>query len=613
MQGNCRPALCSAGKLLDETEGCQSAVEQIRGLGYKLFLVLQPQDTTLVTTDDMVALGQSVSQQIVNVTVESEIHINISAMFNKSRRLGRLGYTIILAYFVGNRSVKRDAYEAEIIKKLVNDWPKIKVSKSNLKINLYPVIVGEGFQFPENKDLQDVDNFSMKYSPHCEDSKSPTEMRKLPNFVRSLSESKSGPVLLKSKKNPTREERVTFSYVRETCFKHVHLWALKHKFVDVTHSLVCPFVYLNISNMTTEENFTEISFNFRNKNFKVKSTERVAVVNGYLHICVDVFKNLTGSVWTEAKTINTTLGRVRYLVEIICSSLSVVSLVFSAITYCLFPTLRSLPGWNNLSLCVTLAGAHIFLLVTVIWGVNGCFPSRYCLAHALLLHYLWLSAFAWMSICCIHMYRVFTTYDNTFCDARSDRKRYKHYCIYGFGLPLLIVITTLTINTSLTSGHSTGYNSDICFLDTRRTIWSVVFSLYAPLCLVILTNGYLFAKTSIQMVKVSKVQEHAQSGGHQGMLTYVKLSTLTGVLGAVFVVAIQLDSEIAILLTSPFIALQGVFIFFSFTCNARVRGLYLNLLHHCRRSLDEKNPRTKTKSASKTRSSSADSNIKVVE
>ena len=564
LQGNCRPAVCASGKLIDVSGKCVSALEEVRGLAYKIFVVFVPGKLQMVTPEDIQSLSNYIHRSIAEVSPQSMSDINITVLNHVSQEgYAELQRITLFSHFIANDTIKRDKYEDILLLLFSRTWTVPRANGTENEIEVNPVIFGEKlkeFEQSKNEDIDFIIELPMT-------GKQTHQMLKSQEF--SINGSFTTPQVAAVKTS-------TYRQTHATNIQHPFLWDFKHIFIDVTHSLTCPYVPVNISNITTaKDKLPKMTFLLKGTAVSVSSKKKVTVVEDQLQLCISVYKKLTGPTMSRNK--QSLLERVQYYIEAICVSLSMVCLLFSGLTYCVFPSLRSLPGMNNLSLCVSLAVAQTCLLITARLGVNSLLPQVYCLMHAVLLHYSWLAAFAWMSVCCIHMFRVFTANSNKFTDNRSDKKRYLHYCIYGFGVPALIVIATYATNATVSSGMSSGYNNDICFLDTRRSIWTLVLSLLAPLCLVIITNSFMFVMTVRQIVHVSNLQENSRSRDRQGVLTYVKLSTLTGLLGAVVVVAVQLNSPVLSLLTSPLMALQGVFIFVSFTCNQRVRRLYVDL------------------------------------
>ncbi|GFR66494.1 adhesion G protein-coupled receptor L3 [Elysia marginata] len=586
-KGECQPALCPPGKLPVESGQCLSAIDQIRGLGYQVYLVFRPEKKVNLSTEEVQSLIDDIGTGILDIAREGYLNVNVSMGIDmgNSCSSARLEQISLSAYLVGIDSLNRDEYEKDLLEHLTKDW-SVVMEQTNTNFTLKNAMLGVGFRSVLQKNITNEECLISLPKKYIENDHYNTDTYTA-YAVHSVTEPNE--IVLSvlcdryiSDVCLNKQKRTVYSKLFSSIppmSEPDPIWMFEKEFIDATHNLACPYISMNISNTRFGGDFVEVSFSYMGYNFSTKSTARIAVVNHEIRICIDVFKNITGHIIIE--TNQSTLERIRYYLEVICILLSIVCLSFSTITYCLFRSLRSLPGLNNLSLCVCLLIAQVCLLITTRWGVEGKLPRGYCLAHAVLLHGSWLAAFAWMSICCIHMFRVFSTHDNRFLDSRSDGKRYRVYCLYGYGLPALIVIATYVINTGVSKGHRIGYDDKVCFLNTRHSVWTFVLALLTPLCLVILTNGAMFALTVREIASVSQVQDNRRDSQRQGVITYVKLSTLTGLLGAVTVLAIQLDNEVLSLLTSPLMALQGVFIFISFLCNNKVRLLYIDLLQRC--------------------------------
>ncbi|RUS68554.1 hypothetical protein EGW08_023684, partial [Elysia chlorotica] len=466
--GVCQPALCAAGKVLGEDGQCWTAIEQVRGLGYKLFLVLRPQNTTRVSTEEAHSLAEYIAKRVSESCEDVEIEISITAQIDEGGLCGsaRLENISVSAFLVGNKSIGRSEYEKDLLNRLSGQW-EAKIKETNIQVALESAMLGIGFEPLTYRNVTGGACAIPLPDRHIELNSQSSYGSDLYRIYIPVLQTTPGPTEISS-------SAPCNSFVSETCqsqheqivytakFSSLHvstIWLYKDLFIDVTHSLTCPTVGMNVTQRIMSEDIAEIKFRFMGHEFSVGGTEHITVQEDEVLICIDTFKRIMDQVVIKEK--QNTLQRVNYYLQVICFSMSIVCLTMSAVTYFLFASLRSLPGLNNLSLCVSLAAAQICLLITAGWGLDGRLPRDYCYAHALLLHLAWLSAFAWMSVCCIHMFRVFRTHDNTFLDSRSDNKRHRFYCLYGFGVPALIVIANIAINAGVSGGESTGYNRDI--------------------------------------------------------------------------------------------------------------------------------------------------------
>ncbi|KAH9496883.1 hypothetical protein Btru_010078 [Bulinus truncatus] len=507
--GECRKASCSPGKITSPEGHCVTALKGIRGLGYKLVVTLRPtKDVEMTPSGIAIAISHDAIYQKLS-TGENNVELTSDVTYTK--RPG-LRYNVIqsynfTAYIVANSDTPRDEFERRILQMLNNTWEITINEHLGTKISLKPIFLGN-----------EMNNF------------------------------------LKTVANATT--------VRESTGFDIptNILELKESFIDITYSLVCPYVEVNVSKLTVEDWEIHLSFEYDRRNYSVQGGPDISLVEGQVRICLESFKMIT-------KQRSSQLAVILYYFQVICISASVAGLILSLVTYFLFPSMRSLPGLNNISLCVSMSTAHIFLLVTVEYGVEGHLTSGFCLFNAILLHFSWLASFAWMSACCIHMYLVFTSFNLHNNVGTSDRRRHFWYCLYGYGIPAFIVILTLTLSAAMTSGASIGYDDAICFLDTRTSVLTVVMSLLVPLCAMVISNGVMFTLTLRKIFSVAESQKSAIVKERRGLVTYVKLSSLTGIFCIISAAAVWLDNDILQLITCPLMALQGVFIFFSFIVN----------------------------------------------
>ncbi|KAH9519002.1 hypothetical protein Btru_008880 [Bulinus truncatus] len=517
-KGECKKASCSPGKIITPEGHCVTALNAIRGLGYKLAMTLRPVNDVALTIPDIERCHSEIDNKLRYEGNEVELETLVTMATSSDSHYKIYSYHIT-AYIVADRNKTRDEFERLMLQMTTSTW-EIAAGEKNLTLKPLSFVHESSFNF------SNAANFTI--------------LRNKTSFAGYSS-----------------------------------IWSLKESFIDMTYSLVCPHVKVNVSKITVVDWEVNISFEYDGRSYSVQSGPDISFVKGRVHICLDRFKMIT-------KESESFLGIILYYFQVVCLSLSVACLILCLVTYFLFTSLRSLPGLNNISLCVSLATAQATLLVTVEYGVRGHLTSGFCLFNAMLLHFSWLASFAWMSACCIHMFLAFTSFNLHKNVGTSDRRRHFRYCLYGYGSPALIVILTLTLNVAMTSGASIGYVDDICFLDSRTSILTVVLSLLVPLCVMVISNGVLFTLTLREMVQVAKIQKSASRTERQGVMTYVKLSTLTGISCVVSAAGVWLDNDILQLITCPLMALQGVFIFFSFIVNKRVGKMYYDLLRlHC--------------------------------
>ncbi|GFO32781.1 G-protein coupled receptor mth2 [Plakobranchus ocellatus] len=99
---------------------------------------------------------------------------------------------------------------------------------------------------------------------------------------------------------------------------------------------------------------------------------------------------------------------------------------------------------------------------------------------------------------------------------------------------------------------------------------------FLPVCLVTVSNIVFFAITMAKIYSIRKLQsiDALKSKDRQNFLIYIKLSTITGALWLVLILAEALDFDVLKFIAIVTNGLQGVFIFLSYVCNKRVFHLY---------------------------------------
>ncbi|XP_076451539.1 uncharacterized protein LOC143287437 isoform X2 [Babylonia areolata] len=133
--------------------------------------------------------------------------------------------------------------------------------------------------------------------------------------------------------------------------------------------------------------------------------------------------------------------------------LSIVALFAVLLTYCLFPSLRNLPGVNTLNLTFALFLAEVVFAA----GEEVQIPWL-CTAVAASLHYCFLSSHCWMNVMSYDVYRTFAASTCILTRVRDKRKMFPRYALYAWGMPLLVLGTCLFIDlTGVFPGIRIGY------------------------------------------------------------------------------------------------------------------------------------------------------------
>ncbi|XP_071843528.1 adhesion G protein-coupled receptor L2-like isoform X4 [Apostichopus japonicus] len=167
--------------------------------------------------------------------------------------------------------------------------------------------------------------------------------------------------------------------------------------------------------------------------------------------------------------------------------ISSVCLLLAFITFCMFKNLQNDRTTIHKNLCLTLLIAEVIFMA----GISQVGEKIVCSIIAMVLHYFFLSAFAWM---CLEGIQLYVMLVEVF-EAESSRRKY--YYPFGYGLPAVVVAVSAALNFH-------GYGTETyCWLSTDKYfIWAFV----APICLIILVNTVFLTMAMFIMCRHSKLQ-----------------------------------------------------------------------------------------------------------
>ncbi|XP_037087761.1 LOW QUALITY PROTEIN: protocadherin-like wing polarity protein stan, partial [Pollicipes pollicipes] len=267
---------------------------------------------------------------------------------------------------------------------------------------------------------------------------------------------------------------------------------------------------------------------------------------------------------------------------------SIVLLLLSFLIFCLLRgglQTNSNSIHKNLAFCL-FAAQLIFLTALKLRQllIVQEFP---CKMVAILLHYLWLSAFCWLLLESVHVHRMLTEMR----DVNHGTMRF--YYSLGYGVPAIIV------------GLAVGVRADqygniyFCWLSIHESvIWAMVGPVFV-LVTATLVNFVLAIRASLSL------KDHVEGFGNLRTLLWLAV-TLLPLMGAVWVLAVlSVSEEMEVLnyLLAAFSLLLGLFVLLGYCLlNRRVRqGTMRSLALCCGRKLayDESLSGTRTTMASR--------------
>ncbi|XP_035829707.1 uncharacterized protein LOC101852596 [Aplysia californica] len=548
--GTCVPHRCSPGKTIMGSV-CSTALPAIRGLGYRARLWLIPEYSTNVSsygdaggsfkTVFSSVLGRLMPQVLNIITLHFKMHILHFTIGVTENRISlphtgeaptkstltspRILFWIDLEG-IAHFSTPRDVFESQMIE--------------NLFVKSLNATQGNESKFraiPMNVELDSRTLCNSSEDKFC--------------LTRNLNEYR-----ITKKMTPYTDDRKLF--------------------LNVSLAMTCRFVRFNNSFFEISEHekydtlfrIYKITLKFRHSRSIIQEPHHLQLVfleeSGELSVCAELLDHLT---WEIPSPPWTTLAK--YILTLVCVSVSLVCLLLTVITYSSFPTLRSVAGKNNMCLCISLILAQTSLLVSS----HVRRPRTLCVVVGILTHFLWLTMFSWSFACCLHMFKVFTS--TTRVSALSQKRQLVHLIktvLFCFSVPTLIVASVVLVSYITSKGQSIGYGQ-VCYLNSSLLVG---LTMILPLAVVLVCNLVFFLVTILKIRSVRKLQqtENFKKSDKHNLYVYVKLSSLTGAFWLVAIVAEATANDPLIFISIILNGLQGVFIFFSYICNKRVLQLY---------------------------------------
>ncbi|CAL8343213.1 unnamed protein product [Lota lota] len=243
-------------------------------------------------------------------------------------------------------------------------------------------------------------------------------------------------------------------------------------------------------------------------------------------------------------------------------SISIFCLAITLVTFAILSSVSTIRNQRyhihaNLSFAILVA--EILLLISARFE-PGTLP---CKVMAVLLHFFFLSAFAWMLVEGLHLYSMVVKVFG------SEGSKHLYYYAIGWGSPLVICVV------SMTSSMPSYGEVDNCWLSLKNgAIWAFV----APALFVIVVNiGILISVTRI-ISRISAESYKVHGDANAVKLTAKAVAVLLPILGISWifgVLAVNTHSLPFLYIFAVFNSLQGFFVFlFHCLLNSEVRAAF---------------------------------------
>ncbi|XP_052104903.1 uncharacterized protein LOC127737975 [Mytilus californianus] len=347
--------------------------------------------------------------------------------------------------------------------------------------------------------------------------------------------------------------------------------------------LLCRHIVLKFSEYSTVDNIVRVN-GFVNE-FQLYDYH--IDTNNDLWLCLDDFESLKNS--------NDYTDVIYFVVFIICSVVSAMSLLMTLTTYCLFPKLRTGPGKNLMSLSVSLLLHHITFILFMTTNETGTF----CKILAISMHYFLLSSFGCLSVCAWHMFKIFGTGSIArTMEASRNKHSIRWYITFSYLYGLILIVTNIIIYATITDGQSIGYGDRHCFISFREMIFTTVIT---PLVILSGADIILFVITVYRLKNRPRIMT-ADTEKRKDVWIFLKLFATTGCSWTLLLINAFVENSTLALLISCINSLQGLYIFIAYICNRRIYNMYISKLRHGEKSNKKKSsPSTSLTSLTKVR------------
>ncbi|CAC5402819.1 unnamed protein product [Mytilus coruscus] len=341
-------------------------------------------------------------------------------------------------------------------------------------------------------------------------------------------------------------------------FKRSHMY---YKFNLVSNLLFCKQVVLDksefivIFNPTTSVTFVSSKVKIDQGHFRIAG-------NGTVRICVDTLLSL--------KEPNVPIDKVMSAIMTTATIISMICLSATFITYCLFPSLRSVPGKNNMSLVFSLFCLQAVYTIST----HKIEHLLSCQVIGIIIHYFLLSYFACLSVCTFHMLKALSSTSGPYSTGHGNRTVLV-YCLFSYCTPTIIIIVNIVVTFSLADNIGYGVRGYICFVKYSS---AVIGTVIIPISFICVCNVAFFVMTMRKISSTPKIQRtSSHKTTHDNSIVYIKLFSITGITWVFPIIDAFLPMTSLTVMFSLLNVLQGVYIFLSYICNTRVRRMYRNL------------------------------------
>jgi len=187
-------------------------------------------------------------------------------------------------------------------------------------------------------------------------------------------------------------------------------------------------------------------------------------------------------------------------------------LIATFIVYAANKELRNLHGKSLMcySMCLTIC--FFCWALVIIFQPNLLNIPDLCEASGYFIYFWLLTTFLWLNVMC---YDIFSTFRREF-KKRNRHRVFLSYCLYAFGIPILITAMTFCIDrfTTINDKFKAGMGDKKCYFRHEETELIYVFT---PLSIIFAVNIGLFVFVAIKIHAAKKASKNVIQRGEGQM------------------------------------------------------------------------------------------------
>ena len=299
------------------------------------------------------------------------------------------------------------------------------------------------------------------------------------------------------------------------------LKSLDVKICHINSYLSCPYLTMNASLFDMTNSTSEIKYLPNGR--ILKSTEYI-ISDDQILVCN--FFNQSGLINVTEIVTFFEYSNAQTIVSIIGGVFSLIAIILTFTTYAVFAILRNRASRLIMNLVIALFLGQFLLMV----GGNQTQNPTTCFSIAVIAHYAWLAAFAWMNAVAFDLDRTFGHPDNLQTVSEGKKSLFR-YMAYAWGSPLLIVIPCTIVHFCQCSKMNFQYGSNSACWISDGTANLLTFGV--PAAVFLLCNGVLFGHTvaGIRSAKKGTARIHKDQTTlkrtAKELLIYIKVGIFT--------------------------------------------------------------------------------------